>query len=53
MESRGFGIRGERTWARPSRFARRDAVLVAGGLGIAVAATAAGIAAGTWQLVLS
>jgi energy-coupling factor transport system permease protein len=53
MESRGFGTGHERTWARESRFARRDAVVVLGVLAIAVLATWAGVAAGTWDLVLS
>jgi energy-coupling factor transport system permease protein len=53
MESRGFGAVPQRSWARPSRFGARDALVVLGGLAIAVAATAAGVAAGTWRLVLS
>ncbi|WP_088316569.1 energy-coupling factor transporter transmembrane protein EcfT [Kineosporia sp. R_H_3] len=52
MESRGFGAVTHRTWARPSRFGPVDAVVVAGGITIAVAATAAGVAAGTWELLL-
>ncbi len=52
MEARGFGVRSDRTWARPSRFTPIDAVVLAGGVAIAGAATAAGIAAGTWRLVL-
>jgi energy-coupling factor transport system permease protein len=53
MESRGFGAVAHRTWARPSRFGVRDAVVVLGGLVIAGAATAAGVAAGTWRLLLT
>jgi energy-coupling factor transport system permease protein len=53
MESRGFGAVRHRTWARPSRFSAVDAVVVPAGVGIAVAATAAGLAAGTWRLLLT
>lgn len=52
MEARGFG--GEaRTWARPSRLRPTDLVVVVGGLAIGAGATAAGVAAGTWQLLLT
>lgn len=52
MEARGFG--GERrTWARPSRLRRSDAVVVLGALLLAAASTAAGVAAGTWRLLLT
>ena len=53
MEARGFGVEKRRTWARPSRFRRSDAVVALGGVVIAVAATAAGVAAGTWDLVIA
>lgn len=53
MESRGFGAVAHRTWARPSRFGAFDAAVVVGGVLLAVAATAAGLAAGTWRFVLS
>lgn len=53
MESRGFGTEGPRTWARPSRLRFSDGVVILGGVLVAVAATAAGVAAGTWRLVLS
>lgn len=53
MEARGFGTDRERTWARPSRFTGRDAAVVAGGVALAVLATLAGIAAGSWRLLLS
>jgi energy-coupling factor transport system permease protein len=53
MESRGFGAVRTRTWARPSRFGPADAAVALGGAAIAVAATAAGVAAGTWELLLS
>jgi energy-coupling factor transport system permease protein len=52
MEARGFGG-SRRTWARPSRLRPADALVVAGGAGIAAAATAAGLAAGTWRLLLT
>jgi energy-coupling factor transport system permease protein len=53
MESRGFGVSPRRTWARPSRLTRRDALVAAGGLALAATATAAGVLAGTWHLVLA
>jgi energy-coupling factor transport system permease protein len=52
MESRGFGAVRHRTWARPSRFGALDLAVTLGGVAIAVAATAAGVAAGSWQLLL-
>ena len=51
MEARGFGA-GERTWARPSRMRPGDWAVVLGGCLVAAAATAAGVAAGTWRLLL-
>lgn len=53
MEARGFGAAGERTWARESRLARGDVVLMVGGLVLTALATAAGVAAGTWNLSLT
>jgi energy-coupling factor transport system permease protein len=53
MEARGFGVRSRRTWARPSRLHPSDAVVVGYGVLVAVAATAAGMAAGTWHLILT
>lgn len=52
MEARGFGG-ATRTWARESRLVPRDLLVVAGGVAIGVAASAAGVAAGTWQLLLT
>jgi energy-coupling factor transport system permease protein len=52
MEARGFGRPGTRTWARQSRLHWSDAVVVAGGVVIVTAATAAGMLAGTWHLAL-
>jgi energy-coupling factor transport system permease protein len=53
MEARGFGVSSRRTWARSSRLRPSDAVVVGYGVLVAVAATAAGMAAGTWHLVLT
>ncbi|MFZ5871678.1 MAG: energy-coupling factor transporter transmembrane component T family protein [Actinomycetota bacterium] len=53
MEARGFGASTERTWARPSRFTARDALVVLGGVALTAAATLAGVLAGTWQLLLT
>jgi energy-coupling factor transport system permease protein len=53
MEARGFGVDRHRTWARPSHFRGSDLVIVLGGLLIAVLATAAGVATGYWNLVLT
>lgn len=53
MEARGFGVETRRTWARPSRFRPSDYVIACGGLLIGGLATAAGVAAGTWNLILS
>ena len=53
MEARGFGAGRRRTWARPSRFGPADYAVAAGGLLIGGVATAAGVLAGTWNLILS
>jgi energy-coupling factor transport system permease protein len=53
MEARGFGADRRRTWARPSRFGRRDLAIALGGVLIAVLATATGVVTGSWNLVLS
>ena len=52
MEARGFGASRHRTWARPSRVRPADVAVVLGGVAVAAVATAAGVAAGTWELVL-
>jgi energy-coupling factor transport system permease protein len=52
MEARGFGAPGRRTWARPSRFRRGDAVLVLLGAAISTAAIVAAVASGTWNFIL-
>lgn len=53
MESRGFGTSSERTWARPSRLRWSDAVVVLGSVVLTAAAISAGVAAGTWHLLLT
>lgn len=53
MEARGFGVDAPRTWARRRRFGPRDWAVVFGGIGLAAVATAAGVAAGTWNLLLA
>jgi energy-coupling factor transport system permease protein len=53
MEARGFGTGTPRTWARPSRLRPGDVLLLLGGVGLGGVATAAGILAGTWHLVLT
>jgi len=53
MESRGFGTGGRRTWARPSRLSVGDVVLVLGAVLVTVVSIAAGVAAGTWHLLLA
>ncbi|MCU1562697.1 MAG: energy-coupling factor transport system permease protein [Arthrobacter sp.] len=50
MEARGFGG-AQRTWARPSAFSGLDVWVLLGGLGIAAAAVAAALGAGTWNMV--
>jgi energy-coupling factor transport system permease protein len=52
MEARGFGMPGTRTWARESRFGAAEWALMAVGLAIAVVATVAAVAAGTWNFIL-
>lgn len=52
MEARGFGAPGPRSWARESRFGGAEWALMAVGLAIALVASAAAVAAGTWNFVL-
>lgn len=52
MEARGFGAPGQRTWARPSRFGRRDALVVLAGAAISTIAVIAAVATGSWNLIL-
>ena len=53
MEARGFGTGQPRTWARRSRLGLGDVAVLAGGVLLGAAATATGVLAGTWRLVLS
>ncbi|GAA5031794.1 energy-coupling factor transporter transmembrane component T family protein [Microbacterium fluvii] len=52
MEARGFGAPGQRTWARPSPFGRREWMLIALGLTIAAVAIVAAVATGAWNFIL-
>jgi energy-coupling factor transport system permease protein len=52
MEARAFGAPGPRTWARESHFGGAEWALMAVGLAIALIATAAAVAAGTWNFIL-
>lgn len=52
MEARGFGAPVRRTWARRSTFGAREWALMGIGLGIALVALAAAVAAGTWNFIL-
>jgi energy-coupling factor transport system permease protein len=52
MEARGFGAPGARTWARESPFAGAEWTLMGVSLAIALVATAAAVAAGTWNFIL-
>ena len=52
MEARGFGAPGARTWARESRFGRREWVLIAVGAAISAIAIGAAVLAGTWNFIL-
>lgn len=52
MEARGFGS-GERTWARSSTFSRIDLWVLGYGMGLAAAAVAASVAAGTFNFILT
>ena len=51
MEARGFGAKGQRTWARPSRLRAADGVLIAVAVAIPVIALAVSVWAGTFALV--
>jgi hypothetical protein len=50
--ARGFGADAPRTWARESPFGAAEWMLMGVGLAIAVVATAAAVAAGTWNFIL-
>ena len=51
MEARGFGAKGQRTWARPSRLRAADAVLIAVAVAIPAIALAVSVWVGTFALV--
>ena len=51
MEARGFGAYPTRTWARPSRFGTREAVLVLVGFRIAAAAITVSVGTGYWNFI--
>ena len=51
MEARGFGAKGQRTWARPSRLRAADAVLITVAAAIPAIALAVSVWAGTFALV--
>jgi energy-coupling factor transport system permease protein len=51
MEARGLGAPGVRTWARPSRLHRRDAVFVGVGIAIAAAAVTTAVVTGQWNFI--
>ncbi|WP_309126864.1 energy-coupling factor transporter transmembrane component T [Microbacterium sp.] len=52
MEARGFGATTKRSWARESRFGRREWVLLAIGALISGVSIAAAVAFGTWNFIL-
>ncbi|KAB1646956.1 energy-coupling factor transporter transmembrane protein EcfT [Pseudoclavibacter endophyticus] len=52
MEARGFGALPHRTWARESRFGRRDAALVVAVCLIAIAAIVTSVATGNWNFII-
>jgi energy-coupling factor transport system permease protein len=51
MEARGFGSRSCRSWARPQRMRPADWWLLGGTAAIALAATGASVAAGSWRFL--
>lgn len=51
MDARGFGARDCRTWATPQRMSAADWWLVVAAVAIAVAATAASVAIGSWKFL--
>jgi energy-coupling factor transport system permease protein len=51
MEARAFGASGARTWARESRFGRREWALVAIGVAVALVAVAASVFTGHWNFI--
>lgn len=53
MEARGFGSGIPRTWARPSRLHRRDALALLGGIAIMTLAITAAVVTGVFHFVWS
>ncbi|TMC41486.1 MAG: energy-coupling factor transporter transmembrane protein EcfT [Chloroflexi bacterium] len=53
MDGRGFADAGCRTLARPRPIARQDWALIAASLAVAMIATAASVALGSWRFVLA
>jgi energy-coupling factor transport system permease protein len=51
MEARGFGADVERTWSRPSTLSPRDAVALAGALGLVAVALTAAVVSGAFRVV--
>jgi energy-coupling factor transport system permease protein len=51
MEARGFGGPTRRSWARESRFAAREWVLVAVGFAVAAIAVVASVSTGSWSFI--
>ncbi|TAL42248.1 MAG: energy-coupling factor transporter transmembrane protein EcfT [Salinibacterium sp.] len=51
MEARGFGGKGPRTWARPSRMRIGDAVVIAYGVLIAASAVTVAVLSGHWSFI--
>ena len=52
MEARGFGGTAPRSWARESRWDRRDTVLVVVAAVIPVVAIAVAVRTGAWNFIL-
>ncbi|MFV0460647.1 MAG: energy-coupling factor transporter transmembrane component T family protein [Actinomycetales bacterium] len=51
MQARGFGSPTARTWARPSTFSGRDAVVIAGAVFVCAAAVGCALWMGTWTFI--
>lgn len=51
MEARGLGAHPTRTWARPSRFGGRDAVLITAGAALTMVAIGVSIGTGHWNFI--
>jgi len=51
MEARGFGGTGARTWARPSRFGRREMLLIVLSALIAATAVVLAVLTGQWTFI--